>query len=162
MKPLVPASYAQFGVGAEWKVRNLRACGCRAFPNGMGNPTLLSWRPVHVHRRTPFVVFRPVYGSGWKPASRYKSDSLRACCVQSSLPCVDMANRRPTGNSPAREKSVLLLETLSAKEAKKRFDCSGNHLGCRNGADKGLQCGLSGNRVPQWVTLRQYTERETT
>ena len=64
VKPLVPASYAQFGVGAGWKARTPRACGRRAFPNGMGKPTLRSWRPVLVLGRTPFVVTRPVYGSG--------------------------------------------------------------------------------------------------
>ena len=64
MKPLVFASYAQFGVGAEWKAADPRACGCRAFPNGMGKPTLRSWRPVLVLGRTPFVVTRPLYGSG--------------------------------------------------------------------------------------------------
>ena len=56
VKPLVPASYAQFGVGAGRKVRTPRACGFRAISNGMEGPTLLSWRPVHVHRRTPIVV----------------------------------------------------------------------------------------------------------
>ena len=64
VKPLVPASYAQFGVGAGREARTPRACGFRAFPNGMGKPTLRSWRPVLVLGRTPFVVTRPVYGSG--------------------------------------------------------------------------------------------------
>ena len=64
VKPLVPASYAQFGVGAGREARTPRACGRRAFPNGMGKPTLRSWRPVLVGGRTPFVVTRPLYGSG--------------------------------------------------------------------------------------------------
>ena len=64
VKPLVPASYAQFGVGAGRKARTPRACGFRALSNGMEIPTLLSWRPVLVHGRTPSVVPRPVYGSG--------------------------------------------------------------------------------------------------
>ena len=85
----------------------------------------------------------------------------RERCVQSSLPCVGMANRRSADRSLAGEWLESLLETLSAKEAKKRFDCSGNHLDCRNWAGEGLQYGLSGNRVPQWATLRQHTERET-
>ena len=46
----------------------------------------------------------------------------------------------------------LTFETMSAKEAKNRFDCSGNHLGYSNEADRGLQCGLSGNPV----TTKQY------
>ena len=33
-----------------------RACGFRAPSNGMEDPTLRSWRPAVVHRRTPFVV----------------------------------------------------------------------------------------------------------
>ena len=33
------------------------------------------------------------------------------------------------------------------KRLKKRLDCGGNHLGCHYRAEKGLQCGLSGNRV---------------
>jgi len=33
------------------------------------------------------------------------------------------------------------------KRLKKRMDCGGNHLGCQPRAEKGLQCGLSGNRV---------------
>ena len=42
----------------------------------------------------------------------------------------------------------LLSETMAAKEAKNRLDCSGKHLGCFIGkTEKGLQCGLSGNRV---------------
>ena len=64
VKPLVPASYAQFGVGAGWKARTPRACGRRAFLNGMRKPTLRLWRPVFVHGRTPFVVLRPMYDSG--------------------------------------------------------------------------------------------------
>ena len=32
--------------------------------------------------------------------------------------------------------------------AKRRSDRCGNHLGCPNGTPEGLQCGLSGNRVP--------------
>ena len=55
----------------------------------------------------------------------------------------------------------LTFETMSAKEAKNRFDCSGNHLGYSNEADRGLQCGLSGNRVAYQATMRLRTERGT-
>ena len=51
MKPLVLASYAQFGVGAGREARPVTAPS-----NGMEDPTLRSWRPAVVHRRTPFVV----------------------------------------------------------------------------------------------------------
>ena len=46
MKPLVPASYAQFGVGAGGRRNN--ACGFRATFNGMKIPTLLLRRPAFV------------------------------------------------------------------------------------------------------------------
>ena len=55
VKPLVPASYAQFGVGAGRKARTPRACGFRAVSNGMEKLTLLLWRPVLVRGRTPFA-----------------------------------------------------------------------------------------------------------
>ena len=39
--------------------------------------------------------------------------------------------------SPARDALRYSSETPSAKEAKRRFDCSGNHLGCpTKGADE--------------------------
>ena len=41
---------------------------------------------------------------------------------------------------------------MSAKEAKNVESCRGKRLDCRNGADKGLQYGLSGNSVPDTVT----------
>ena len=94
MKPLVLASYAQFGVGAGGRRGLVRACGCRAPSNGMEDPTLLPWRPVVVDGRTPFVVTDPstkqienLQCGATRPLSRER-------CVQSSLLCVGMANRR--------------------------------------------------------------------
>ena len=55
MKPMVPASYAQFGVGAEGRRSNY-ACGKRAAFNGMKVPTLFLWRPAVVQKRTPLAV----------------------------------------------------------------------------------------------------------
>ena len=55
MKPVVPAYYAQFWVGAGGK-RAGCACGLRAYSNGMVYPTLLPWRPVLVRGRTPIAV----------------------------------------------------------------------------------------------------------
>ena len=52
---MVPASYAQFGVGAEGR-RMIYACGRRAAFNGMETPTLLLRRPAIVQKRTPRVV----------------------------------------------------------------------------------------------------------
>jgi len=52
LKPLVFALNAQFGVGAGGKRGKSdslsRACVLRAIPNGMGKPTLFTWRPVLV------------------------------------------------------------------------------------------------------------------
>ena len=55
----------------------------------------------------------------------------------------------------------MLLETMAAKEAKKRFDCGGKHLGCRHWAEKGLQCGLSGSRAARKATPCRGAERGT-
>jgi hypothetical protein len=52
-------------------------------------------------------------------------------------------------------KSTSALEIFPAKEAKRRFDCGGKHLGCFKTvltvlkADGGLQYGLSGNRATE-------------
>jgi len=39
--------------------------------------------------------------------------------------------------------------------------CGGKHLGCRNGADRGLQYGLSGNRVLALATGKRADQTET-
>jgi hypothetical protein len=106
------------------------ACGCRALSNGMENPTLHPWRPAVVDGRTPFVVTDPstkqienLQCGATRPWSRER-------CVQSSLLCVGMANRRADAREPRPGQQCYFLETMAAKEAKRRFDCSGNHLGC--------------------------------
>ena len=48
---------------------------------------------------------------------------------------------------PEREIHDCLLKPGLQKRLKKRTDCGGKHLGCSSEAEKGLQCGLSGNRV---------------
>ena len=51
---------------------------------------------------------------------------------------------------------LSLLETMLAKEAKTMgLFCRGNHLGCRNWVSRGLQYGLSGNRVFSLATAEQ-------
>ena len=108
VKPLVPAANAQFGVGAGREARTPRACSRRAFPNGMGKPTLRLWRPALVRGRTPFAVTRPVYGSGVEtciavlPGPR----AVNAVC-RCSLPCVDMADRRTTPSFPGQGKTRI-------------------------------------------------------
>ena len=56
----------------------LCACVFRATFNGMEVPTLSAWRPVLVHRRTPSVVFRPVY----------ETESNLHCGAKAALPPV--------------------------------------------------------------------------
>ena len=60
---------------------------------------------------------------GRKPARRPKR------CVQCSLPCVAMVEIVSARGFPARNPRELTVETMSAKEAKNRVACSGNHLG---------------------------------
>ena len=57
---------------------------------------------------------------------------------------------------------LSLLETMLAKEAKTMgLFCRGNHLGCRNWVSRGLQYGLSGNRVFSLATAERADEMET-
>ena len=46
-----------------------------------------------------------------------------------------------------RRQEAEMIEVVSEEEAKKLADCCGKHLGCPKGAGRGLQYGLSGNRV---------------
>ena len=109
------------------------ACGCRAPLNGMRDPTLLPWRPAVVHRRTPPVVSdlctRQLTSSTPMARNLHRGATRPLCrerCVQSSLPCVGTVNR----GAEAPKTACDSLETLPAKEDKRRRDCSGNHLGC--------------------------------
>ena len=88
---MVPASYAQFGVGAEGRCI-ICACGRRAIFNGMEVPTLLLWRPVIVQRRTPRVVSDFCTKQDVNLQCGVKTTVKR--CVQSSLPCVSSAGSR--------------------------------------------------------------------
>ena len=74
VKPLVPASYAQFGVGAEWKVTVIlplladvgrSSMARRSRPSICGD--LFMCAGV-----LPLWYFRPVYDSGYEPAMRCK------------------------------------------------------------------------------------------
>ena len=50
-------------------------------------------------------------------------------CVQCGLPGVAMVDIVSAHAFPARKGWELTVETMSAKEAKNRVACSGNHLG---------------------------------
>ena len=78
----------------------MHACGCRALPNGMGNPTLLPWRPAIVDWRTPFVVTDPSTKQIENLQCGATRPSSRERCVQSSLPCVGMVDRGADALSP--------------------------------------------------------------
>ena len=117
MKPLVLASYAQFGVG--WREAcEMPACGCRAPLNGMRDPTLLPWRPAVVHRRTPPVVSdlctRQLTSSTPMARNLHRGATRPLCrerCVQSSLPCVGRVDREVEAPvSPARETVLIPLK----------------------------------------------------
>ena len=103
MKSLVPAAYAQFGVGAGGRRGSPRVCGGRAPSNGMEDPTLLPWRPAVVHRRTPPVVSdlctRQLTSSTPMARNLHRGATRPLCrerCVQRSLPCVGNSDRRTT------------------------------------------------------------------
>ena len=73
----------------------------------------------------------------------------RNAVCRRSLPCVGRVDEGSTQRAAlagATDCDRPLKPGLQ-KRLKKRTDCGGNHLGCPNGAEKGLQCGLSGNRV---------------
>ena len=76
MKPLVPAYYAQFWVGAGG--RRFGVCERGAIPNGIGTSTLRSWRPVLVQRVLPEWFKRTLYETEHKPAMRCDNGALRA------------------------------------------------------------------------------------
>ena len=96
----------------------------------------------------------------YEPA-RWCTESCAAC----SVACleVNMRGRKnrfqtlwPLGFLPS------LPETMLAKEAKIMDTlCCGKHLGCPKGAGRGLQYGLSGNRVFMMATHELTDQTET-
>ena len=133
MKPLVPACYAQFRVGAGGKRGSPRACGLRALSNGMVIPTLFPWRPAVVHRRTPLGNSGLCTKQMTEPAMRCIGPGRgRNAVCRCSLPCVGRVNGGTTPRDALARVYVgdRLLKPGLQKRLKKRTDCGGNHLGC--------------------------------
>ncbi len=162
VKPLVPAYYAQFWVGAGGKRVNTLADSGR-FP--------MAWMTRPCFRGDLFLCadvlpswyFRPAYEADCEPARRCeRAVSPQALCADVACLAWVWWMRGQAVSAPAGATGgPLLPETTSAKEAKRRTDRSGNHLGCSPEAGKGLQCGLSGSRVARRATPRRNAERET-
>ena len=149
MKPLVPAWYAQCWVGAGGK-HAPRACGLRAISNGMVTPTLFSWRPVLVHSRTPLWYSPSCVRSrlGTCNAVHRAFGSVTLCADVACLAWVWRMRGQAAFAPAGAIGGPLLFETMAAKEAKEtvrlRWKSPRLFIG---EAKKGLQCGLSGNRV---------------
>ena len=62
---------------------------------------------------------------------------------------------------PAAGGGDILLKPHLQKRLMDHSARCGKHLGCLSGADKGLQCVLSGNRVSAAATRRRRDETET-
>ena len=87
----------------------------------------------------------------------------RNAVCRRSLPCVGMVDERPGRfrSRPEQPAAPCSLKPCLQKRLKKRTDCGGNHLGCSHETEKGLQCGLSGNRVVPMATRYCGAERGT-
>ena len=153
MKPLVLASYAQFGVGAGREARPVTV------PAAVGRPPM-AWRTRPCGRGDLLLCtgVLPLW-SATCVRSRLRTciavlPGLRAVNAVCRVACLAWAGwmGEPTRHVPGQGRSAYFPETLFAKEDKRWFDCGGNHLGCPDGASGGLQCGLSGSRVSRRAT----------
>ena len=95
---------------------------------------------------------RPIFRGGMT-ALRHENlhGGTQAACSVACLERLWWIAEQRTVTKSLREPRRSLRETPAAKEAKIYGNCCGNHLGCRNWADKGLQYGLSGNSVADAV-----------
>lgn len=109
------------------------------------------------------VVFRPVYETDCEPAMRCIAPVRgRNAVCRRSLPCVRRVDGGTTGGALWPEGPFdRPLKPGLQKRLKGRIDWGGNHLGCPDRAEKGLQCGLSGDRVAWLATLCRGTEGGT-
>ena len=86
----------------------------------------------------------------------------RNAVCRRSLPCVRRVDGGTTGGALWPEGPFdRPLKPGLQKRLKGRIDWGGNHLGCPDRAEKGLQCGLSGDRVAWLATLCRGTEGGT-
>ena len=105
---------------------------------------------IAVRRDCACSPARPLLGGGKMGGAHAQN----AVCSR-SLPCVKLVNVGSTRRCPGRDGDRdRPLKPVLQKRLKKRTDCGGKHLGCSWEANQGLQCGLSGNSVPNMVTSR--------
>ena len=104
-----------------------------------------------------------MYETDYEPAMRCIG-TIRAVTLCADVACLAWVwrMRGQVAGTPAGVGATLCsLKPCLQKRLKKRTDCGGKHLGCLYGAKKGLQCGLSGNRVARKATPRRDAERGT-
>ena len=161
MKPLVPASYAQFGVGAGGRHELVMPADPGRFP--------MAWkiRPCFCG---DLLLWGNVLPCGKR--LRHEADLNLQCgvvrplrrkrCVQSSLPCVSMRGKRTgTGMLWPDSRYYRFWKPYLQKRLRIGAFCCGKHLDCRNWAGGGLQYGLSGNRVFMLATHERMDQTET-
>ena len=96
----------------------------------MGVTTLFPWRPALVPGVLPWMVSDLGTERDTNPRCGATRPVRRERCARSSLPCVASDGSENTTKSPGQGIGRSLRETGAAKEAKRRFDCGGNRLGC--------------------------------
>ena len=125
----------------------------------MEYPTQFPWRPGVVRR---WVSSRKGIHSRTSLVRTCNAVRRIVCCVQSSLPCVSMRGKRTgTGMLWPDSRYYRFWKPYLQKRLRIGTFCCGKHLGCRNWADRGLQYGLSGNRVFMPATHERTDQTET-
>ena len=121
VKPLVPASYAQFGVGAEWKVRICALAEVGRSPMACGSRPCLCGDLTLCIGVLPCGIFDLCTNQGGTciavlPGLR----AVNAVCRVACLAWKDANRSASPALLPGQGERGQLLETLSAKEARKR------------------------------------------
>ncbi len=111
----------------------------------------------------PSRYFRPAYEADYEPAVRCIGlfGAVTLCAAVACLAWSWWIEDLHGADLWPEQHRDRLLKPVLQKRLKKRTDCGGKHLGCHHWAKKGLQCGLSGNRVIQMATLKRGAERGT-